>query len=176
VVAGVEGREAVRLRSDIHWAAGRWRESAEQLELLYGERWKAWEPLNEIERADVLRAAIGYALGEDKLGQARLREKYAAKMAEGPDSRAFEVVAAPLGPSGAEFADIARTAAAVDTLEGFLRDLHARFPETGAVPAIAPATAPAAPAASPQADAPAKAADPAPTGSIANATGRRAAR
>jgi len=158
VVANVEGREAVRLRSDILWAARRWRESAEQIELLYGERWKQWQPLSELERADVLRATIGYALGEDSLGLNRFREKYAAKMAQTPDARAFEVISAPLGTSGTEFRDIAHAAASVDTLEGFLRDMQARYPDSSAVsPATAsppPATAPAASGAPPASSVP----------------------
>ena len=95
--------------------------------LYYGERWKEWQPLNEVERADILRAAIGYALGEDALGLGRFREKYAAKMAQTPDAHDFEVVSAPLGTSGTEFRDIARAAAAIDTLDGFLRDMQVRF-------------------------------------------------
>ena len=134
VIAHIEGREAIRLRSDMLWAARRWRESAEQIELLYGERWKDWQPLNEVERADILRAAIGYALGEDALGLSRFREKYAAKMAQTPDARAFEIVSAPLGTGGAEFRDIAHAAASVDTLEGFLRDMQARYPDASAIP------------------------------------------
>jgi tetratricopeptide (TPR) repeat protein len=132
VIADVDGREAIRLRSDIYWAGRRWREAAEQIELMYGDRWKDWTPLNDIERADILRAELGYALGEDTLGLGRFREKYAAKMAGSPDAHAFEVVSAPLGTSGAEFAAIAHAAAAVDTLDGFLRDMQARYPESGA--------------------------------------------
>jgi hypothetical protein len=132
VVANLEGPETIRLRSDIMWAARRWGQPAEQIELYYGERWKEWQPLNEVERADVLRAAIGYALGEDELGLGRFRDKYAAKMAQTADARAFEVVSAPLGTNGAEFRDIARAAAAIDTLDGFLRDMQARFPDASA--------------------------------------------
>jgi hypothetical protein len=190
VISNIEGREALRLRSDILWSARRWRESAEQIELLYGERRKEWQPLSDVERADILRAAIGYALGEDTLGLNRFREKFAAKMAEGPDSRAFDVVAAPLATSGADFADIARAAASVDTLDGFLRDLQARYPETGAMPppgqavpdapaAAEPAAAPAATkSAPPAATAPqTKAADPARTSATPpRATTRTAAR
>ncbi len=132
VAANVPGREAVRLRSDILWAARRWGEAAEQLELLHGVRWQEWEPLSDAERADVLRAAIGFAVGEDLIGLGRLREKYAAKMADGPDRRAFEVVTAPSGRNGVEFRDVAKTIAAVDTLSSFLRDMRARYPETGA--------------------------------------------
>ncbi|HVY58795.1 MAG TPA: tetratricopeptide repeat protein [Xanthobacteraceae bacterium] len=132
VIAKMSGREAIRLRSDILWAAQRWREAAEQIELLYGDRWREWKPLDDTERADILRAAIGYALGEDKLGLERFREKFAAKMAEGNDRHAFDVVTQPLGSNSDEFRDIARTIAAVDTLDGFLRDMRARYPETGA--------------------------------------------
>jgi tetratricopeptide (TPR) repeat protein len=131
VVANIEGREAIRLRSDIQWAAKRWREAAEQIELLYGDRWRDWQPLNDAERSDILRAAMGYALAEDKLGLDRFKEKYAAKMAEGPDHRAFDILMSPLAGDSAEFRAVTRSVAAVDTLEAFLRDMRARYPETG---------------------------------------------
>jgi hypothetical protein len=174
VIANIEGREAIRLRSDILWAARRWTPAAEQIELYYGERWKEWQPLNEVERSDILRATIGYALGEDTLGLSRFREKYAAKMMQTPDSRAFEIVSAPLGTSGKEFRDIARAAASIDTLDGFLRDLQARYPDAGVLPPAAPAPQPNAPSASapanpPAASAPANAA-PGVTGAVSSAT------
>jgi hypothetical protein len=157
VISNIEGREAIRLRADILWAARRWDKAAEQIELYYGDRWKDWQPLNEIERSDILRAAVGYALSEDTLGLNRFREKYAAKMARTPDARDFDIVSAPIGTSGTEFRNIARAAASVDTLDGFLRDMKARYPQASAVPPAPPAgaepvssTAPATkPAASP---------------------------
>ena len=149
VIGNLEGRETIRLRSDLWWAARRGGKSAEPIELYYGERWQEWQPLNEVERADVLRAAIGYALGEDALGLGRFRDKYAAKMAQTPDARAFTVVSAPLGTSGAEFRDIAHAAASVDTLEGFLRDMQARYPEADTVAPSAPPSPPTGPAADP---------------------------
>ena len=60
------------------------------------------------ERADMLRAAIGYALAEDAIGLDRFRTKYAPKMADGPDRRAFEVVTAPFNANAPEFGDIAQ--------------------------------------------------------------------
>jgi len=160
VIGNLDGREVIRLRSDIYWAARRWRKAAEQIELLYGERWKDWAPLNDIERADILRAELGYALGEDMLGLGRFREKYAAKMAGTPDAHAFEVVSAPLGTSGTEFTAIAHAAAAVDTLDGFLRDMQARYPDASATP---PAASQPAPPDAPQAGAPAPVAPPPPS-------------
>jgi hypothetical protein len=151
VIANIEGRQAIRLRSDILWAARRWALSAEQIELYYGARWKDWQPLNEIERADILRAAVGYALGEDALSLDRLRERYKAKMAESPDAHAFDVVSAQLGTDGKEFRTIARAAVSIDTLEGFLRDMQTRYPDASPIPppsaAIPETVAPAAGAA-----------------------------
>jgi tetratricopeptide (TPR) repeat protein len=160
VIGNLDGREVIRLRSDIYWAGRHWREAAEQIELLYGERWKDWQPLNDIERSDILRAELGYALGEDTLGLGRFREKYAAKMAGTPDAHAFEVVSALLGTSGKEFAAIAHAAAAVDTLDGFLRDMQARYPDASAAP---PASAQPAPPDAPQAGTPAPAVPPIPS-------------
>ncbi len=161
VIGNIEGREATRLRSDVLWAAKRWRESAEQIELLYGDRWRDWRPLDDAERADVLRAALAYSLAEDRLGLDRFVGKYAAKMAEGPDGQAFQVLTSPENVKSSEFREIARAVAAVDTLEAFLRDMRARYPDTGSfgsaqaarvpAPPPSPRAAPAAPAAAPAA-------------------------
>ncbi|MFL6973488.1 MAG: tetratricopeptide repeat protein [Xanthobacteraceae bacterium] len=132
VIANLSGREVDRLRADILWSARRWREAGEQIEMLHGERWREFTPLTEAERPDILRAAIGFALGEDQLGLDRLREKYGPKMAEGPLARAFEVVITPFSTNTPEFRTIAKAAAAADTLEQFLRDMRARYPEAGA--------------------------------------------
>jgi tetratricopeptide (TPR) repeat protein len=134
LIANINSREAVRLRSDVLWAARRWREAGEQIELLYGDRWREFPPLSDVERSDILRAAIGYALGEESIGLGRLREKYQAKFADGPDRRAFDIVTAPTGTNGVEFQDIAKKIASVDTLDAFLRDLRARYPDSSVVP------------------------------------------
>ena len=134
LTGNIDGREAIRLRSDIHWAARQWRQAAEQIELLYGDRWRDFTPLSEAERFDILRAAIGYSLSDETIGLARLREKYAAKMADGRDRRAFDVVSAPIGTSAAEFQEIAKKVASADTLEAFLRDMRARYPDSTPLP------------------------------------------
>jgi hypothetical protein len=85
LITNINSREAMRLRSDILWAARRWRDAGEQIELLYGNRWREFAPLNDTERSDILRAAICYALSEEAIGVARLREKYEAKFSDGAD-------------------------------------------------------------------------------------------
>jgi len=138
IITNISGREAIRLRSDIYWASRQWRESSEQIELYYGDRWRDFKPLNAAEKSDILRAVIGYALAEDALGMARFREKYAALMSGDPDRLAFDTASKPGAASSAEFAAIAKMAASVDTLEGFLREMKARFPDS-----VARATMPA---------------------------------
>jgi hypothetical protein len=129
IIEDMHGREVDRLRADIHLGARHWRQAAEQIEGLYGERWRDARALSTSERSDMLRAAIGYALAEDMIGLDRFRQKYGPRMAESPDRRIFEVLTAPLSARGEEFAEIAKSASSVDTLGAFLRDLRARFPE-----------------------------------------------
>lgn len=150
VIADVTGRPAERLRADVLWAAKRYDEAAEQIELMYGDRYKDFAPLNDEERADVMRAEIGYALSSDSLGLGRFRDKYAAKMASTADARNFQIVSAPLGASGDEFAGVARAAASVDTLETFLHEMKTRYPDSSAAapPTEPPPPAPAPPSAS----------------------------
>lgn len=145
IVSNVSGREVLRLRSDIFWAARRWRESAEQIELYYGDRFRDFKPLNAVEKSDIIRAAVGYALADDSIGLSRFREKYAPLMSESADRLAFDIASKPAASSSAEFAEIAKLAASVDTLDGFLREMKQRFPD-------ATARAPASPQAKDEAD------------------------
>src|SRR4051812_3457906 len=140
IIANMSGREAIRLRSDIYWAGRHWRESAEQIELYYGERWRNFKPLDTVEKGDVIRAVVGYALAEDTLGLSRFREKYAPLMSGEADRAAFEVASKPASTNSAEFAQIAKMAASVDTLDGFLREMKARFPDMTAKAPLPPET------------------------------------
>jgi tetratricopeptide (TPR) repeat protein len=132
IISNINGREAIRLRSDIYWAARRWREASEQIELYYGDRWRDFKPLNSVEKGDVVRAVVGYALAEDAIGLARFREKYAPLMSGETDKLAFDTASKPSGGNSTDFATIAKLAASVDTLDGFLREMKARFPDASA--------------------------------------------
>ncbi len=132
IISNITGREAIRLRSDIYWASRRWREASEQIELYYGDRWRDFKPLNPVEKGDVIRAVVGYALAEDAIGLARFREKYAPLMSGDADRAAFETASKPAAANSAEFDQIAKMAASVDTLDGFLREMKTRFPDATA--------------------------------------------
>ena len=141
IISNIAGREAIRLRSDIYWASRRWREASEQIELYYADRWRDFKPLNPVEKGDVIRAVVGYALAEDAIGLARFREKYAPLMSGEADRAAFETASTPAAASSAEFAAIAKMAASVDTLDGFLREMKTRFPDATARAPLPPETA-----------------------------------
>ena len=132
IISNIGGREAIRLRSDIYWASRRWREASEQIELYYADRWRNFKPLNPVEKGDVIRALVGYALAQDAIGLARFREKYAPLMSGDDDRAAFETASRPADASTDEFAPIAKMAASVDTLDGFLREMKTRFPDATA--------------------------------------------
>jgi tetratricopeptide (TPR) repeat protein len=138
IISNITGREAIRLRSDIYWASRRWREASEQIELYYADRWRDFKPLNPAEKSDIIRAVVGYALAEDAIGLARFREKYAPLMSGDADRAAFETASKPTATSSAEFAQIAKMAASVDTLDGFLREMRTRFPDATARATLPP--------------------------------------
>ncbi len=143
IISNITGREAIRLRSDIYWASRRWREASEQVELYHGDRWRDFKPLNTVEKGDVIRTVVGYALAEDAIGLARFREKYAPLMSGDTDRMAFDLASKPAAASSAEFSAIAKMAASVDTLDGFIREMKVRFPDaaTTARAPVSPGTA-----------------------------------
>jgi tetratricopeptide (TPR) repeat protein len=161
IISNITGREAIRLRSDIYWASRKWRESAEQIELYYADRWRDFKPLTAAEKSDVIRAVVGYALAEDTIGLTRFREKYLPLMSGEVDRTAFEIASKPVGSSSADFAAIAKMAASVDTLDGFLREMKARYPDATARANMPPGMAKA---------------DPMPTGALPAIVGTRQAR
>jgi hypothetical protein len=145
IISNLTGREAIRLRSDIYWASRQWREASEQIELYYGERWRDFRPLNAAEKSDVIRAVVGYALAGDAIGLGRFREKYAPLMTSEADRQAFDTATKPANSNSAEFALIAKMAASVDTLDGFIREMKLRFPDATARAPLSPETSGAEP-------------------------------
>ena len=99
----------------------------------------------------MIRAVLGYALAEDSLGLARFREKYAPLMNAEADRAILETTSKLVTTNSADFAQIAKMAASVDTLDGFLRDMKSRFPDASAKAILPPGMAKA---------------DPTPTGSL----------
>jgi tetratricopeptide (TPR) repeat protein len=129
LAGGLPGKEADRLRGDILWAAKRWREAGEAYEKLLGARWQTPKPLDDMERADVLRAGIAFTLGNETIGLARLRDRYAAKMPESAERTAFGIMAAA-GNDPKKMTDVSKVLSTVDSLRLFLKLYQARYPDS----------------------------------------------
>ena len=125
------------MRADVLWSAKRWREAGEAIEKLLGERWKQEAALDEVERGDVLRAGIAFALGDETIGLARLRERFAAKM-DGPERKAFDIVASGERRNPKSVGEVAKTLSAADSLDLFIKLYRARFPDKPLPPDTAP--------------------------------------
>jgi hypothetical protein len=138
MLASEDGSDVDRLRTDILWQSRRWREAGEAYEKILGDAWQSPAPLEDAARADVLRAAIAYGLGEENLSLDRLRAKFSTKMSDSADARAFAVLTAPDGALSGEYRDIAKQVANADTLSEFLGEFRKRYPDTPQVPARQP--------------------------------------
>lgn len=160
ILGTLSGPDADRLKAETLWASNRNQEAGEQFERLLGARWNDPTPLADGDQAEVMRAAISFALAGDRLGVDRLREKYGTLMANSPLGSSFAVVTGPIDASGAEFRAIAANIATIDTMQTFLADYRAKYIDNasgGAKPDVVPAAEPAAdaaPADVPQAAAP----------------------
>ena len=100
----------IRLRADIFWAARRWREAAEQIELLLRR------PLEELRAAHRRRSAPTSCAPRSAMRWPRTalglvaaaREICGEDGARGRIARAFDVVTAAIGTAAPEFRDIAQ--------------------------------------------------------------------
>ncbi len=126
ILASLKGPEADRMRADIFWQAKRWRQAGEAIELLLGERWKDEEPLSEVERHDVLRAGLAYALAGETLSLTRLKEKFGTRMDGAPEKAAFDQIAA--NPNARAIGAATKALASLDSLAVFLKMYQARYP------------------------------------------------
>ena len=127
LVADDNTDEARRLRADIYWESDNWGQAAEKTEDILADRWRDARPLDDEERAQVMRAAIAYSLADDAGGLERLKVKFWPKMSAGPDGKSFEIVTEHIDRQGVAFRDLAKKVATVDTLQAFMTDFRRRY-------------------------------------------------
>jgi len=126
LVAVDQADDTKRLRADIYWESGNWALAGQKSEDLLGNRWSDVGPLSDIERSQLLRAAVAYSLANDEASLARVRDHFAAKMKGTPDGNLFQVLSADIDQHGLAFRDAAARIASLDTLEAFMKDFSRR--------------------------------------------------
>jgi hypothetical protein len=123
VLGALTGRDADRLRVEANWAAKRYEAAGALIETMYAADLadSGGPGLNEAGRMDLVRAAVAYALANDRLSLSRLRAKFADSLARGPEWAMFDYVTSSIEPtSSPEFAEVARAVSGIDSLEAFL--------------------------------------------------------
>ena len=126
LVAVDQGDDTKRLRADIYWEAGNWAVAGQKIEELLDARASEGAAFGEVERGQVLRAAVAYSLANDETSLARLREHFAPAMKGTQDANLFAVLSADIDQHGLAFRDAAAKIASVDTLEAFMKDFNKR--------------------------------------------------
>ncbi|MCE9521818.1 MAG: hypothetical protein K8S25_05230 [Alphaproteobacteria bacterium] len=125
------GAESGRLRADILWDAQRWPDAGAAAEALLATRYEDVAPLTDTERSDLMRASVAYSLAGDSAALGRLRTRFEPKMSQSPDAKAFAMVTQASDVTGADYKDLVKRVASVDTLDAFLKDFRARYGQGG---------------------------------------------
>lgn len=154
VLGSDAGPEARDVRAEVLWKQKEWAEAAALYEARLGDRYKDPAALTPDEEARLIRAGVGYSLGQDSAALARLSRNYRPFLA-GARSKAALSIALDAGQGdGPSAADFAALTASADTFAGWVATMKADLRrKTGGDRPAAPArpgaaaAAPATPAA-----------------------------
>lgn len=141
VISSITGRDADELRVDANWAKKDYDEVGRLIETMYarGANDSSAPDLSQTGQMDMVRAAVAYALANDRMGLTRLRAKFSDGMARSPQWPMFDYVTSTIEPvSSPNFAKVAESVANIDELDNFLASYKATY---GGSDAIAPAGA-----------------------------------
>jgi len=133
MLSRMKGRDIDLLRVDAQWNAKRYSKAGELMEALYGVPANG-EPMNGTARMGIIKAAVGYVLSNDTLGLSRIRTKFGDQMANSPQWAMFDFVTSQISaPSPAEFKQVARAVAGMDSLNAFLSSYQENYGKGGAL-------------------------------------------
>ena len=138
LLSGENVSEFKRLKADLLWESKEYGEAGAAIEDALGDAWTSDDALSELQRAEVLRAAVAQALAGDQSAIDRLRQRYSKLMAGTSDAVTFNVLTGRIESQGTEFRQIARNVASVNTLENFLKEYRDRYRPGGQAGAAEP--------------------------------------
>ncbi|MCB1516256.1 MAG: hypothetical protein KDJ19_01370 [Hyphomicrobiaceae bacterium] len=132
ILNNLDGRDAESLRIEAYWKDKRYRDASEQIEFVYS-RDGVPETLGLAARRQILRAAVGFVLANDRVGLARLRNKFSPAMESTPEWPLFDFVTGLVTQSSADFRQLASEVASTDTLSAFLQTYRETYEGDGAL-------------------------------------------
>lgn len=125
------GRDVDLLRIDAHWRAKRYSRAGEMLEALYSPA--QGQSMDQADRMNIVKAAVGFVLSRDSLGLSRLRAKFSDLMVTSPEWPMFDLVTATIEPTSLEFKQVAREMTDIDSINAFLASYRDTYGEGGAL-------------------------------------------
>ena len=118
--------DARAARAEVCWRKRDWPQAGRLTELALGERFRSAAPLSDLERTELLRAAIAYSLAGDEAGLARLRTRYGGQIGAAKDAPMLKVALAGAQDAyGA--ADYTRAASDADGFSTWVAAMKARL-------------------------------------------------
>ncbi|MFQ5957913.1 MAG: hypothetical protein ACE5LF_00945 [Alphaproteobacteria bacterium] len=118
-------RDAGLLRADIFWRARDWAKAAAAIARLLEET-PLETPLSPFASRHVLRLAVALSLADDRVGLAKLRERYAARMAGDANQGAFAMITSDVVRKDVPLRDLPAAVAEVATFEAFMTGYRER--------------------------------------------------
>lgn len=115
----ITGRDADLLRVDAYWQTKNYGRAAETIEMIFAPGQSAGV-LDAAARMQVIKAAVGFVLANDRLGISRLKAKFGDVMASSAEWPVFDFVTSEISPMSDQFKKVARDVADLDTLGAFV--------------------------------------------------------
>lgn len=124
ILQGNQSDEAVQLKADINWRAGRWSDAVIALDTLISRSIEAGGDENEKGLSNlILKKGIALALSGDEAALKRLKATYGSYVDETDNSTAFDIITKPLrGSTLADIATLKAQVAEVELFENFLKN------------------------------------------------------
>lgn len=132
--------EAREVRAEVFWKQRNWAPAAALYEGLLGDRFRNPAALTLAEEARLIRAGVGYSLGEDNAALTRLSRNYRPFVAGARAKTALAIALDDGAGGGASPGDFAGLAASADTFAGWVAAMKAELrTKTGGNRPAAPA-------------------------------------
>lgn len=134
LLSRVTGRDADLLRVEGYWKSKNYDVAAELLEVMYSPGAEEPEPMTPPVRMNIVKAAVGFVLADDRLGLSRLRSKFGDAMSQTPEWAMFDFVTGNVAASSIEFRKVAREVSGLDSLNAFLESYRQTYADGGMTP------------------------------------------
>jgi len=132
--------EAREVRAEVFWKQRNWAPAAALYEALLGDRFRTPTALTAVDEARLIRAGVGYSLGDDSAALTRLSRNYQGFVAGARAKTALSIALDDGTGGGVSPGDFAGLAASADTFTGWVAAMKAELrTKTGGNRPAAPA-------------------------------------